>query len=138
MKFCSSAGILFVGHNIPFSIPCCTGFIAAPPYILTTKYHCFGRKSANKLSPGGIIVCLPSFSFRMCTVKPNFVNISILRKYLKKLIQKIFVVVIYYKFKLCLVLKGATLNFTWYSSLGVLTQIAIQSFRILNLIQIGR
>ncbi len=88
--------------------------------------------------PGFVVVLLAAFCFRMGTIKPYFMYWTVFGQDFEELIQKIFIIIIYLKFKFGFIRERSSGNFAGNCSFGILAKIAIKPFWVFDLKQIGR
>ena len=131
-------GIIRIRYDIPLGLAGLTGLVATPAYILATEDDGLRRKSPYEFLPGRIIIGLPSLALRMRPVEPHLMYRAILREQFEKLIEEIFVVIVYDKLKAGGIGKRPAGHLSGNRPLRILTQIAVKSIGILYLIKVGR
>ena len=74
----------------------------------------------------------------MCAVEPHLVDGAVFRQEFKKLVEIIFVVVVDEETEFTLVLKRPARHFARNGAPGVAAQVAVESLRMFNLVEVGR
>ena len=130
--------ICLVGDHVPFGRPCAAGFIAAPPDIFPSEDNGIGGKCLDQFFPGGIVVGLSAFPLGMCPVEPYFVDRAVFGQDLEELVEEVFVVVVHYEFETGLVGKRPSGDFPRDGPFGVWAEVAVQPFRVFDMVQVCR
>ena len=93
---------------------------------------------ADHLLPGLIVVGLSALLFRVCSVEPYFIHLAVFGEDFEQLVHEVLVIVVHHELEFRLVGKRASLHLARNGAQGLFASVAIQSFRILNLVQVGR
>ena len=130
----SGVGVFRVGDDIPFGIAGFSRFVSAPADVLATENDSLRGQFVNQFFPGRVVISLSAFALGMCTVKPYFVNGTILGEQLEQLVHEIFIIVIKHEPESGFVGERTSGYFPRNGALGVWTQVAIETLRMFYLV----
>ena len=130
--------ICLVGDHVPFGRPCPAGFVTAPADIFPSEYDGVGSKCLDQFLPGRVVVGLSAFPFRMCPVEPYFVDRAVFGQDFEELVQEVFVVVVHHELETGLVGKRPSGHFPRDGPCGVFAEVAVQPFRVFDMVQVCR
>ena len=125
-------------NHIPFGCPCISGLITTPAHVFSSEDCSIRHQCTNHFTPSLIVIFLTSFSLRMRTIEPYFVNRSVFRQQFEQLVQEIFVIIVQLELEFCLDGERTPGYFPRNGTQRIRTQVTIKPVRTFYLIQIGR